>query len=302
MITTHSGKRRRHSRYDTEQFMYLVPVPGSCHESERIVVVFPHAGGSPRQYAHWPRVCRRAAVGKGPEPKVWGVTYPLRDHAIHFNPARSLQALSIDIAREVLLAVENLGSVTRPKRICKVVLAGHSLGAIVAFEVLRELARLFPGRRLPTLLISGQVTPERAGGGSFHRGSDMELIKELGRMDPRTEVVLSDPEMASLHLPAIREDYRLIETYRCDLFETAMSREKAANEKLNTKIVIVKGDSDLELVDAYINGWARWAHEIDGPFTVPGDHMHHITRNELAYLAKLYVCQEPAVETVKGLI
>ena len=37
-------------------------------------------------------------------------------------------------------------------------------------------------------------------------------------------------------------------------------------------------------------------------FTVPGDHMHHITRNELAYLANLYVSRESPVTTVKGKI
>lgn len=301
MITTRSEDRGSHTRYGEEQLNYLVPVPGSCRESECIVIVFPHAGGSPRQYVHWPQMYRRLAVGKEPEPKVLGVTYPLRDHASYSNPARDLQALSTDIAREVLFTVECLGAVARPERICRVVLAGHSLGAIVAFEVLRELARLLPGRRLPTLLISGQVTPEHAGGGTFHRSSDMELINELGRMDPRTAVVLSDPEMASLHLPAIREDYRLIETYRCQPVGDDRSRDREANEKLNTKIVIVKGDSDSELMDAHINGWARWVREVDGPFTVPGDHMHHITRNELAYLAKLYACRESPVTTVKGM-
>lgn len=91
---------------------------------------------------------------------------------------------------------------------------GHSMGAIVGFEVARLMERR-PGRRPRRLFASGRRAPSRARRERAHTLTDDGLVAEvsaLGGTDPR---VLSDPELRAMVLPTIRSDYRAIETYRC---------------------------------------------------------------------------------------
>lgn len=155
-----------------------------------------------------------------------------------------------------------------------IILAGHSLGAILAYETL--LAWQHTGGGLGVLLvISGQTSPHYAGGGTVHLAADQHIIEEVSRSGPETARALADPELAALYLPAIREDYRLIETY---------SPHPRVSGWTSSTIVIAKGYGDKELSAVSTTGWRHLSPDVIGPVTVPGDHMHHIRRPELAQL------------------
>ncbi|MBC3186411.1 thioesterase [Corynebacterium sp. zg-331] len=235
----------------------LVPVPGSVAgpASRPTIVVFPHAGGSPRQYARWGRIA-------GPQVRVLGVTYPGRDYRLGDAHPETMRDLAAEIA-----AV--LGVASFP-----IVLAGHSLGAVLAYETLLAWQRAGGGGGA-VLVVSGQVSPDRAGGGAMHVGADSGIVEELSRNDPDTARALADPELAALYLPAIREDYHLIETYIPPPW---------ANAATQSTIIIVKRCADKELTAASATGWRRLSPDVLGPVIVPGDHMHHIHRPELAQM------------------
>lgn len=242
----------------------MVPLPGSGAATDLpSVLVFPHAGGSPRQYAKWARVFS----GAGAPVAGLGVTYPGRDRRIGAAHPRTIQCL----AGEVADAIEDMG--TMPA-----VLAGHSLGATVAVETLREIHRRHPGERLPVLVASGQAAPEHAGGGCLHESDDAVLLDELSRLDGATAQVMADPEMSALLLPVIKEDYRLIETY-------VASPPPAVVMK--TTIITVRGVSDDDLPKAAMTGWQAWASRVIGPVAVPGDHFHHLKHKDLAVLCRM---------------
>ncbi|WP_018118984.1 thioesterase II family protein [Corynebacterium mastitidis] len=239
----------------------LVPVPGGWRGPEApAVVVFPHAGGSPRQYAAW----SRAMAGIPGAPSVLGAIYPGRDRRMSDPHPLTLQ----DLAREIADAFVRL---PEPPA----VLAGHSLGATVAAEAALELRRRGAVRRPPVLVVSGQASPDLAGGGGLHRASDEELLADVSRIGDSTARALADPDVAALHLPAIREDYRLIETYR------STRRQESV---MTSHIVVVRGSEDTELPLEAAAGWHRWGTRVTGPVRVPGDHLHHLTRPELALL------------------
>lgn len=93
---------------------------------------------------------------------------------------------------------------------------GHSMGAIVAFET----ARLLEGRPgvapLVRLIASGRRAPSTFRHETVHQRDDAGLIAELRQLNGTENEVFRDEELLRLVLPAIRGDYRAIETYRGD--------------------------------------------------------------------------------------
>jgi len=95
------------------------------------------------------------------------------------------------------------------------VLFGHSLGALTAFEVVRELA--IQGRPLPDrLVVSAYAAPHLPRtASSLHALPDASLASAIseryGAIPPH---VMADPELLALLLPAFRADFTILETYR----------------------------------------------------------------------------------------
>jgi surfactin synthase thioesterase subunit len=91
-------------------------------------------------------------------------------------------------------------------------LFGHSLGAVLAFEVARRLER---EERVPLgLFASGHRAPHVARRGSVHLLDDDGLIAELRRLSGTDAALLADEELLRLVLPCVRADYKAAETYR----------------------------------------------------------------------------------------
>ncbi|MBE9170818.1 thioesterase [Pleurocapsales cyanobacterium LEGE 06147] len=90
---------------------------------------------------------------------------------------------------------------------------GHSMGALVSFEVARYLcwvcadspAYLFvSGRRAPQL-----PDPDPP----IHALPEAEFIEELRRLNGTPETVLANDELMQLLLPVLRADFAVLETY-----------------------------------------------------------------------------------------
>jgi len=90
---------------------------------------------------------------------------------------------------------------------------GHSLGAIISFELIRQLRRQM--RPLPVhLFVSGRRAPHLPNPGyPMHKLSDEALIEELRRFNGTPEIVLREPELLEIFLPIIRSDLKINETF-----------------------------------------------------------------------------------------
>src|SRR5262249_46382515 len=150
-------------------------------------------------------------------------------------------------------------------------LFGHSMGALVAFEVARRV-----GDRAGDMFVSGRRAPSCTGPESVRsQGTDAQVrgaVAALGGTDPR---VLADDDLRELVLPALRADYRALDVY--------VYRPAAL---LRCPVTALIGDADpvtsIEQVQA-------WKHVTTGPFALREYHGGHfyLTRYQAQIAAQI---------------
>lgn len=90
---------------------------------------------------------------------------------------------------------------------------GHSMGALVSFELARSLRRAqhpFPLH----LFVSGQRSPQVPDPDPpIHALPESEFLNQLRRYNGTPEEVLNNAELMQLLLPTLRADFAVIETY-----------------------------------------------------------------------------------------
>ncbi|MGW6269004.1 thioesterase II family protein [Streptomyces sp. NPDC055060] len=158
------------------------------------LVCFPHAGGSASAFHGLTQLL-------APGIDVLSVQYPGRQDRVAEPPLESIAALA-DGAYQAL----------RPWTGKPLALFGHSMGAVVAFEVALRLASdgtaplaLFPSaRRAPSLHREMRV----------HLRDDEGLLRQVASLAGTDGRLLADPGLRQLILPVLRADYRAVETYR----------------------------------------------------------------------------------------
>jgi len=168
------------------------PVPSAAR---RRLVCFPHAGGAASWYAP---LARRLAD----DVEVVALQYPGRQDRLSEPCLASIAALRDAVVPELLD-----GWLDRP-----FALFGHSMGAVVAYEVARALEHGHD-RVARGLFVSGRRAPTTHRDEHVHRGGDAALLREVARLAGTPAELLDDPDVHEMMLPALRGDYQAIETY-----------------------------------------------------------------------------------------
>lgn len=204
------------------------------------LVCFPYAGGSASYFFPVSAALR-------PDVEVIAVQYPGRQD-------RRTEPVITDL----LELADRLADVLPAG---PAVFFGHSMGAVVAYEVARRwerrgivLTHLYAsGRRAPGLLRDDD---------DVHTRSDAGILAEVGALGGPAAGLLDDPEMLALVMPAIRGDYQAIETYRHE------------PDPLSCPVTAMTGDADPRVT---LDEAGAWGGMTSGPFDLrvfPGGHFY----------------------------
>lgn len=160
---------------------------------------FPHAGGGASAYRLWPKLLQDGV-------ELWAIQPPGRE-ARMLEPSISSRAEMID----------GLTNALRGHLDLPFAFFGHSMGAVIAFELARRLRQ--EGMPLPEhLFVSGRGAPHLIKAeGAIHTLPDAEFVEHLqrryGAIDP---IILQEAEMMRLIVGVLRADLSMVTTYRCE--------------------------------------------------------------------------------------
>ncbi len=156
----------------------------------------PYAGGGLPAFRGW-------ADGLPPAIEVWPAQLPGRGARINEPPFTRMELLVEWLAGEIIPLLD------RPS-----VFFGHSLGALAAFELARELRRA--GQPEPVhLFLSGCGAPHLPSTRPpIHALPQDEFLAELRRLNGTPASLLENDELMRLLLPALRADFAVRETYQ----------------------------------------------------------------------------------------
>ncbi|MBL8149020.1 MAG: thioesterase [Blastocatellia bacterium] len=123
-------------------------------------------------------------------------------------------------------------------------LFGHSMGALLAFELahrLRALNKMAP----EWLFLSASCHPSfRKKVKQSYLLSDKELVEELSTLNGTPRQVLENEELMQLVLPIIRADFEAVQTYK-----------PSSSLPLDIPITVFGGYQDNEITEESLEGW-----------------------------------------------
>lgn len=213
------------------------------------LVCFAHAGGSASFFFPVSRAM-------SPAVEVSAVQYPGRQD-------RRAEPNIDDIAT----LADAIFPVVRPLTDRPLAFFGHSMGAIIAYEVaLRLEADGAPP--LTRLYASGRRAPSRYRQEAVHRLGDAGLIADMRKLSGTNAGLLGDPETLAMILPSVRSDYKAIETYT-----------HTPGRTVSCPIRALIGDSDPKVT---VEEAKAWSEHTTGSFDMrvfPGGHFYHVDQS-----------------------
>lgn len=221
-----------------------VPLARLTNLAAMRLICLPYAGGGSAAYFRW-RSAIPAQIDLVP------LALPGHDGRLHEPPCTNLRGLSGALADDLQSALD------RPYA-----LLGHSLGAWLAFELVRELRRR--NGRLPRLLVvaAGRPPHEPSGEAALHRLPDSEFLAAVEqRYTGIPAAVRNQPELLQMLLPVLRADLQMVETY-----------QYIAEPPLDVDILAIGGADDPTVSAGQLAEWQRHTTRDCSVRLVPGGH------------------------------
>jgi surfactin synthase thioesterase subunit len=188
------------------------------------LVCLPHAGGSAPFFLP-------VSTALTPGVDVVAIQYPGRQDRRAEKPIDDMTVLA-DRVYEIL----------RRQPEMPLTLFGHSMGALLGFEVARRLEA--DGHGPVRLYASGRRGPATYRDEKVHLRDDDGILAEVRRMNGTASSLLDDEELMRAALPALRADYRATELYSC-----------APDVKVNCPITVLTGQDDPKTTVAEARAW-----------------------------------------------
>ncbi|MGW6270101.1 thioesterase II family protein [Streptomyces sp. NPDC055060] len=201
------------------------------------LICLPHAGGSASAYRSWLPDWHDA-------PELWAVQYPGRED----RTPEALPHTLPQLAQHIALALQWMAD--KPY-----MLFGHSMGAVLAYETVRQLGQL--GLPAPTRLIaSGSPAPATAGTPSAPPDPepDVQWLHE-GDAAP-------DPELRRTATHILKGDLALLAAYA----------QEPQSQPLNLPLLVLTNEDDPDVNDDTVTDWSRCTSCAVEHTALPGNH------------------------------
>jgi surfactin synthase thioesterase subunit len=202
---------------------------------------FPHAGAGVAPYFAWAKLLSS-------DIEVVGIQLPGRENRISEPPLSSID----DVVS--MLAIELEDFLDLP-----FAFFGHSMGALIAFELIRHARR--QGRPEPMhLFVSGRAAPNWPVP-RIHELPTAELLDYIRSFNGTASEILESPEMVSIFLPVLKAD-----------FSVCASRVHHPEPPLTCPITAFGGDRDRSATPEMIADWKQQTPSTFHMSIFPGTH------------------------------
>ncbi|SIR94076.1 Surfactin synthase thioesterase subunit [Peribacillus simplex] len=223
---------------------------------KKTLFCFPYAGGSASFYREWKfeddviEVVPLEYPGHGSK-----YSEPLCDHM------GDLTDILIN-EMETKHRMDALGSIS---------LFGHSMGAIVAYEIAAKLEERY-GNKVEHLFISSKSSPNYKVD-QIDCSNAKHLKLSLEKIGGTNKELLETEDFMNIFLPIIQSDLNVLANYH---------HEKKHNEKVGNKAVLLLGSDDTVTKES-IENWNEYIEHIEGLHILKGDHFY-IKQNQAIVL------------------
>lgn len=202
----------------------------------------PHAGGSAALFRAW-------SAGLPPWVQVCPVELPGRGARLREPAFRALLPLAHALLQALYPCLD------RP-----FALFGHSLGALLAFELARLLQRGY-GLTPRLLCVAGREAPQYPEREQAHALEPQAFLTHLRRLAGTLPELLDNAELMALLLPTLRADFAASETY-----------VYTASAPLDCPLVVFTGREDDGVGADGLAGWSLHTHTSPRTHVLPGGH------------------------------
>ncbi len=224
---------------------HVVDLAHRARPRARLICV-PYAGGGLTAFREWP--------GALPDwLEVCSARLPARESRLAEAADYTLESMVVEIAAELEHQASGMA--------LPYALFGHSMGALICFELARELRR----RGLPSptqLFVSGRRAPQVPDPlpaiCQLPPRQFLDRVLALGGLPPQ---VLARPELVELALPALQADFVALHRYRY--------REE---ERLSCDIHVFAGEQDPITSPELVHAWAEQTAGRCQVWMTAGDH------------------------------
>ena len=203
----------------------------------------PYAGGSASIYRRWGEVLN--------DVDVCAVQLPGHGSRFREQPLNHVSEL-----------VPELADAMRPYLGLPFALFGHSMGALVAFELARELRRRKWKQPVLLFVSACRALQDPVDGEPISYLPDAEFIREIRKLYAGIpDEVLAAPEFLAIMLPALRADMRILESYRY-----------THEEPLDCPISCFGGNQDSHVIPQSLGTWREQTLSTFSLRLFPGGH------------------------------
>jgi surfactin synthase thioesterase subunit len=212
------------------------------HASLRLFC-FPYAGGRASYVRLWPENLPSSV-------EVCAVELPARGRRLKEPPITRITPLVESIARALYPYLDK-----------PFAFFGHSMGALISFELARELRREY-GLQPAQLFVSGRRAPQIPDRDPPTNSlPEHDFVAELRRLNGTPKEVLEHSELLQFMLPVLRADFEVNETY-----------EYFPEPPLSCPIAALGGLQDKEVTRSDLEGWQKQTKRSFVLRMFPGDH------------------------------